>query len=135
MSVLFIGANAVTEGAFAHELPGRASKRGRGFANRLPTTEGRAPPLASDSSFPDTSFDSPGFEAALRSLPAPLLGGASDFYRDGFRLAPNKIPRCVMGLYRRGLNYVVESLLQEADAQAVDALWRVFDRPPGGSPI
>jgi len=31
-----------------------------------------------------------------------------------------------MGLYRRGLNYVVESLLQETDAQAVDALWRVF---------
>ena len=51
LSVLFIGANVVTEGAFAHELPGRASKRGRGFANRLPTTEGRAPPLASDSFF------------------------------------------------------------------------------------
>jgi len=51
LSVLFIGANVVTEGAFALELPGRASKRGRGFANRLPTTEGRAPPLASDSFF------------------------------------------------------------------------------------
>ena len=122
LSVLFIGADVVTEGAFAHELPARASKRGRGFANRLPTTEGRAPPLASDSVFPDTSFDNPGFRAALRSLPAPLLGGASDFYQDGFRLAPNKIPRCVMGLYRRGLNYVVESLLQETDAKVVDAL-------------
>ena len=61
VSVLFIGADVATEGSFANELPGRASKRGRGFANRLPTTEGRAPPLASDSSFPGTSFDSPGF--------------------------------------------------------------------------
>ena len=126
LSVLFIGADVITEGAFAHELPGRASKRGRGFANRLPTTEGRAPPLASASLFPDTSFDNPGFRAALRSLPTPFLGNSADFYRDGFRLAPNKIPRCVMGLYRRGLHYVVESLLQETDAQIVDALWRVF---------
>ena len=39
----------------------------------------------SDSFLPDTSFDSPGFKAALRSLPGPLLGGASDFYRDGLR--------------------------------------------------
>ena len=47
-------------------------------------------------------------------------------YRDCIRLAPNKVPRCVMGIYCRGFNCVLELLLKEADEEVGASLWRFF---------
>ena len=69
--------------------------------------------------FPDTSFDNPKFKEQLLSLLNRLPGYVEGFYKDGIRLAPSKVPRCVMGIYRRGLNCVLELLLKEADEDAI----------------
>ena len=109
LSVLVLGRNFLVEGAFARELSCRLNRRGRGSARRIPTTGARAP-ADEVPAFPGTSFDNPKFKEQLLSLHNRLPGDVEGFYKDGIRLAPNKVPRCVMGIYRRGLNCVLELL-------------------------
>jgi len=120
-----LGKSPLVEGAFARKLSCRLIRRGKGSARRIPTIGARAP--ADDvPALPDTSFDNPKFKEQLLSLHNRLPGDVDGFYRDGIRPAPNKVPRCVMGIYRRGLNCVLELLLKEADEEAVPSLWRLF---------
>ena len=118
LSVLVLGRNSLVEGAFARELPCRLNKRGRGSARRIPITGPRAP-ADEVPAFPDTSFYNLKFKEQLLSLHSRLPGDVKGFYKDGIRLAPSKAPRCVMGIYRRGLNCVLELLLKEADEDAI----------------
>ena len=124
-SVLFLGASAITEGAFGIDLPSRFNLRGRGHAKRSPALGLRTPP-AGPEGLPDTSFNNSRFSEQLRSLPPEFSSDASSFFKDGIRVAPNKVPRSVMALYRRGLNFVLENLLKEKDPELVEALWRLF---------
>ena len=124
-SVLFLGASAITEGAFGIDLPSRFNLRGRGHAKRSPALGLHTPP-AGPEGLPDTSFNNSRFSEQLRSLPPEFSSDASSFFKDGIRVAPNKVPRSVMALYRRGLNFVLENLLKEKDPELVEALWRLF---------
>ena len=124
-SVLFLGTSAVTEGAFGIDLPSRFSSRGKGLANRLPALGPRTA-AADNEVLPDTSFNNSRFREGLRSLPTSFSSDASSFFKDGIRLAPNKVPRGVMGLYRRGLSFVLEHLLAEKEPEVLDSLWRFF---------
>jgi len=110
LSVPFIETGPVIEGAFAQELQSRSGRRGRGARGLPPGLSPLMEPAAAGG-VPETFFNNARFREQLLTLGDRLAGDAATFYKDGIRLAPGKTPRCVMGLYRRGLSYITENLL------------------------
>ena len=91
------------------ELQSRSGRRGRGARGLSPGLSPLTEPAAAGGA-PETFFNNARFREQLLTLGDRLDGDAAAFYKDGIRLAPGKVPRRVMGFYRRGLSWTGATL-------------------------
>ena len=117
LSVIFSNPQMLADASHSDDVERRARKRTR---NRP------VHPLISPdnpSILPDVSFDNQHFRDAVKSFHESLPSDPESFFSTGFRIAPQKVPRDVTPLYRRGLRHITK-LIAATPSDA--SLWQAL---------